>query len=220
MCIRDRYDSGDPPLVDPSAPAPLPVQHAAPIARSSELQRRSRTRWPTPRLHTARDLARAHLAAPAPAAWQPHTVMSAPIVFKFPADGYQTVLALGLFLYVDQAAPGTFGASIRNAVGGQRVLDWIRALTVLAHLGEAIAMLVVCLKRGAPPLTLVRTPPLHHQRLLTGAAEMGGDYVCRGLPLVDLLLWCALCNCRTATDTLVPLVYCTLYTIPKYPYQP
>lgn len=140
--------------------------------------------------------------------------MSAPVVFKFPTDGYQTVLALGLFLYVDQAAPGTLGASIRNAVGGQRVLDWIRTLTVLAHVGEAIAMLVVCVKRGAPPLTLVRAPCLPPPRPLTAAAEMGGDYVCRRLPLVDLLLQCVLRHDRAATDTMTSLAYCTLHTIP------
>ncbi|KAI3618458.1 hypothetical protein CBS9595_002821 [Malassezia furfur] len=71
------------------------------------------------------------------------------IAYKFPKDGWQTILLLALFLYVDQADVGTIGARIRRAVGGPRTLDVLRKLVVAVHLGEALGMLAVNVRRGA-----------------------------------------------------------------------
>ncbi|WFD39004.1 uncharacterized protein MJAP1_001972 [Malassezia japonica] len=74
------------------------------------------------------------------------------IQYKFPQDSWQTILLLAFFLYVDQASVGTLGSRIRNAVGGARTLDILRKLTVSVHIAEALAMLVVNIKRGSSPL--------------------------------------------------------------------
>lgn len=78
------------------------------------------------------------------------------IAYKFPKDGWQTLLLLTFFLYVDQADAGTIGSRIRNAVGGPRTLDTLRKLTVLVHLGEALVMLFVNIKRGSSFSATVR----------------------------------------------------------------
>lgn len=78
------------------------------------------------------------------------------IQYKFPQDSWQTILLLAFFLYVDQASVGTLGSRIRNAVGGARTLDILRKLTVSVHIAEALAMLVVNIKRGSSPLVGVR----------------------------------------------------------------
>ncbi|WFD04393.1 hypothetical protein MOBT1_003101 [Malassezia obtusa] len=78
------------------------------------------------------------------------------IGYQFPKDGWQTILLLAFFLYVDQADVGTLGARIRNAVGGPRTLDVLRKLTVLVHIGEALAMLVVNIKRQSSPLVTLK----------------------------------------------------------------
>lgn len=82
--------------------------------------------------------------------------MSAPVVFKLPSQGYQTILLLALFLWVDTANVGTLGARIRDAVGGPRVMDKIRTFTVTVHVLEALAMAYVAIKRNAPLNTTVR----------------------------------------------------------------
>ncbi|WFC97393.1 hypothetical protein MYAM1_000104 [Malassezia yamatoensis] len=72
------------------------------------------------------------------------------IAFKFPKDGWQTILLIALFLYVDSAKVGTVGARIRELVGGHRVMDIIRKLVVYVHIAEALAMFAVNVKRNAP----------------------------------------------------------------------
>ncbi|WFD06238.1 hypothetical protein MVES1_001582 [Malassezia vespertilionis] len=78
------------------------------------------------------------------------------IQFKFPEDGWQTILALAFFLYVDNAAAGSPGARIKNAIGGQGTMDTVRKLVVAVHVVEALAMLAVNLKRGSSLATTVK----------------------------------------------------------------
>ncbi|WFD27688.1 hypothetical protein MNAN1_002691 [Malassezia nana] len=75
--------------------------------------------------------------------------MSASIQYKFPPEAYQVLLLLSLFLYVDQAAPNTLGARIRQAVGGPSVIDKIRRIAIGIHILEAMVMLLVNIRRGA-----------------------------------------------------------------------
>lgn len=78
------------------------------------------------------------------------------IAYKFPADGYQTIAALALFLYVYHAAPGTVGSQIRNAVGGARTMNLVGKITIGIHVLEALAMLVVNISRGSSMAVTVR----------------------------------------------------------------
>ena len=80
-----------------------------------------------------------------------------PVVFKAPPEGYQTLLLLALFAWVDSANPGTLGARIRKAVGGESVLSVIRSAALLIHIVEGVAMAYVTIKRGASTTNVVCT---------------------------------------------------------------
>lgn len=137
------YDHGV-PSAPATAPGP-PAQQGAPIVVLHASERATRP--------ASRHVHVASVGVLPPAFAQ--TAMNA-IGYQFPKDGWQTILLLAFFLYVDQADVGTLGARIRNAVGGPRTLDVLRKLTVLVHIGEALAMLVVNIKRQSSPLVTVR----------------------------------------------------------------
>lgn len=104
------------------------------------------------------------------------------IAYKFPKDGWQTILLLALFLYVDQADVGTIGARIRRAVGGPRTLDVLRKLVVAVHLGEALGMLAVNVRRGATLGVAVRRTRLMNRS--SGSQPRSCSATPRGSPLV------------------------------------
>lgn len=111
-----------------------------------------RARRPSSHTATRTDVIRTWLSprsAPVVRTSTPDQTTMRSIAYKFPKDGWQTILLLALFLYVDQADIGTIGARIRRVVGGPRTLDILRKLVVVVHIGEALGMLAVNVRRGA-----------------------------------------------------------------------
>lgn len=78
------------------------------------------------------------------------------IRYKFPPEAYQVLFLLSAFLYVDQAAPNTMGAWIRQALGGPTVMRKIKNLAVGIHILEALVMLLINIRRGAALSVTVR----------------------------------------------------------------
>ncbi|WFD30688.1 hypothetical protein MSPP1_001711 [Malassezia sp. CBS 17886] len=79
-----------------------------------------------------------------------------PVEYKFPKDGYQTILLLSLFLYVDNAQGRSLGARVREALGGDRTMTFIAKWIVVIHVLEALAMLLINAKRRASPLVTLK----------------------------------------------------------------
>lgn len=83
-----------------------------------------------------------------------------PILFKLPSPSYQTILVvllLALFLWIDNAMPGSLGARVRSAVGSERVLHKIRTAILFIHGAEASFIATTSLRHGASISVAVRT---------------------------------------------------------------
>ncbi|KAL4402343.1 hypothetical protein ACI68E_000106 [Malassezia pachydermatis] len=73
------------------------------------------------------------------------------IQYRFPKDAWQVGVLIALFAYVDNAGPNSLGARIRNSIGGHATMDTIRNLAIAAHIGEALVMLFVNIRRNSSP---------------------------------------------------------------------